>query len=231
MKSDMHPREKPRPSAVTYIFIGGVLTLVTAVEVAAFYLNVAGSVLVPIFIILSLLKFALVVMFYMHLRYDHLLFSCFFATGVLLAIGVGLAFIALFGNFDIGEPNVMAVSPTPTPLPTSTPPLEPLAGEEVLTIGDVGGSQVFISKGCGACHTVNGLAGAVGSVGPGLDGVATRAAEREPGVGAEEYIRESVIDPGVYLVEGYGALMPPAIRDIMSSEEFDALVEFLLTLK
>jgi cytochrome c1 len=37
------------------------------------------------------------------------------------------------------------------------------------------GQQLMAQKGCGACHTIPGVAGATGNIGPGLAGVATRA--------------------------------------------------------
>ena len=49
--------------------------------------------------ILSGAKFALVAMFYMHLRYDAKLFSALFVGGLVLAFGVGISLLALFKFF------------------------------------------------------------------------------------------------------------------------------------
>ena len=111
MQEHRHPDEKPLPRISVYLFIGFVLTVITAVEVAAFYLNVVAWLLVTAFVILSLLKFVLVVMFFMHLRYDHKLFSIFFTGGLVLAIGVVLGLITLFDNFDIGNPPPTEAAP------------------------------------------------------------------------------------------------------------------------
>ena len=113
MQHHRHPDEKPLPRISVYLFIGFVLTVITAVEVAAFYLNVVAWLLVTAFVILSLLKFVLVVMFFMHLRYDHKLFSTFFTGGLVLAIGVVLGLITLFDNFDIGNPPPTEAAPPP----------------------------------------------------------------------------------------------------------------------
>jgi cytochrome c oxidase subunit IV len=79
------------PGAKTYIIIGVILTVITAVEVAIFYIPALHPALAPILLSLSALKFALVVMFYMHLRFDSKLFSTvFFAPMV-------LAFLVIFG--------------------------------------------------------------------------------------------------------------------------------------
>ena len=226
MESHRHPSEKPLPPISVYIYVGVVLTVVTAVEVAAFYLNVPGYLLVSIFIVLSVFKFVLVVMFFMHLKYDHKIFSSFFTTGVLLAMGVALGLIALFNNFDIGEARV-APQPLPPPIVTIVP--TPSTGTDAFT-GEVDGPQLFLSRGCNGCHVIDGLAGAVGVVGPNLTGVASRAGDRVPGLSAEEYIRQSIELPQTFVVDGFDNVMQP-LRTSMTDSEFELLVEYLLTLQ
>ena len=47
---------------------------------------------------------------------------------------------------------------------------------EVLTGGDAArGRALFVTKGCGGCHTLKGVTQAAGQVGPPLDGIAVRA--------------------------------------------------------
>ena len=95
MQHDRHPDEKPLPRVSVYVFVAFVLTVVTAIEVWAFYWPIPASVIVTSLIILSLMKFVLVVAFFMHLRYDHKIFSTFFTGGLLLAVGVVLGLITL----------------------------------------------------------------------------------------------------------------------------------------
>lgn len=69
-----------------YTMVGVILTIITAVEVAIFYVPALEGILVPTLLVLSAAKFAIVVMFYMHLKFDHKLFSFMFLAGLFLAI-------------------------------------------------------------------------------------------------------------------------------------------------
>src|SRR5687768_3311383 len=84
------------PTAKTYVMIGVILTVITAVEVAIFYIPALAGVLVPTLLLLSGLKFALVVMFYMHLKFDSKLFSSVFFAPLLLAVSVIIGLIIIF---------------------------------------------------------------------------------------------------------------------------------------
>ena len=68
------------PNWKAYVIIGAALTIITAIEVAIFYIPQLASVLVPTLLILSAGKFVTVVLFYMHLKFDSPIFSrVFFA--------------------------------------------------------------------------------------------------------------------------------------------------------
>jgi cytochrome c oxidase subunit 4 len=86
----------PHPSIRTYLMVGAVLTVITAVEVSVFYITALARYLAPMLIVLSAAKFFLVVMFFMHLRFDNRIFRWLFAGPLALTIGVVLALIALF---------------------------------------------------------------------------------------------------------------------------------------
>jgi cytochrome c oxidase subunit 4 len=95
-----HPGEKPHPQARQYMVIAATLTIITVVEVAIFYTPIRESVVfAPILLTLSAVKFALVVMFYMHLRFDPRLFSALFVAPLLIAAGIIVALLFLFGHF------------------------------------------------------------------------------------------------------------------------------------
>jgi cytochrome c oxidase subunit 4 len=84
-------QEHGHPGAKEYAGIAVILTVITAFEVAIFYIPQMHPVLVPSLLTLSALKFSLVVMFYMHLKFDHRLFSWLFVVPMILAAAVILA--------------------------------------------------------------------------------------------------------------------------------------------
>jgi cytochrome c oxidase subunit 4 len=94
---DRHASEKAHPGARAYLGIAVVLLVITIIEVAIFYIPAMKPVLAPSLLTLSALKFSLVAMFYMHLRFDHKLFSWLFVVPMIIAAAVILALMKLFG--------------------------------------------------------------------------------------------------------------------------------------
>ena len=92
-------REPAHPTIFTYIKIAIILAVITAVEVAIFYVDFLEPAFLPIFLILSGVKFSLVILFYMHLKFDSRLFSNFFIGGLLLAAIVLISLLAMFRVF------------------------------------------------------------------------------------------------------------------------------------
>ena len=92
------------PTAGTYVKVGVFLTAITVAEVWAYYipeLVAARGLFISLLLIMSAVKFATVVLFYMHLKYDHRLFRALF-TGPFIVAGftmIGLMF--LFGKLAI----------------------------------------------------------------------------------------------------------------------------------
>ena len=99
----MHQQAEHQHTSVgTYVTVAAVLTVITLVEVGIFYVPAFEPVLAPILLILSAAKFALVVMFYMHLKGDHKLFTVIFTVPLLIALAVGIALLFLFGTIALG---------------------------------------------------------------------------------------------------------------------------------
>jgi cytochrome c oxidase subunit 4 len=97
MSDHAHSPEHKHPSSGTYIAIGAILTIITLVEVGVFYVPAFKPVLAPVLLVLSAAKFLLVVMFYMHLKFDHRLFTLVFVLPLIIATAVIIALLFLFG--------------------------------------------------------------------------------------------------------------------------------------
>jgi cytochrome c oxidase subunit 4 len=91
------------PTWSTYWKVALILTLITVVEVWCYYLPsfTATAYFVPTLLILSLIKFAIVVMFYMHLKYDAKLFRALFVGPLLIAGITIMALLLLFGKIAV----------------------------------------------------------------------------------------------------------------------------------
>ena len=74
----------------TYLVIGAFLVLLTVMEVAVFYIPALARVLVPVLLLLATAKFALVAMYYMHLRFDHRWFSYMFVGPLAAMFFIGM---------------------------------------------------------------------------------------------------------------------------------------------
>lgn len=115
--------------------------------------------------------------------------------------------------------NVFLLSACTTFAPVSpTPTADPFI---------IQGQNVFNAR-CATCHA---LVPDTIIIGPSLYGIATRAETRVAGQTAEEYIQLSVLRPGDYVVEGFNNVMITNLSKELTSEDFNALVAFLMTLK
>ena len=89
----------PHASIRTYVVVAVILTLVTAMEFSAIYIRELTPILVPLLVVMSAARFALVVLFFMHLRYDARPLSLIFAGSLAIALGIALALTTLTGQF------------------------------------------------------------------------------------------------------------------------------------
>ncbi len=80
-----------------YVRIAIILTVLTILEVATYYVDIPFALLVPLLLVMAGTKFALVVLYYMHLRYDSKLFSGFFFFGFTVEILLLITLLVLFG--------------------------------------------------------------------------------------------------------------------------------------
>ena len=105
-------------------------------------------------------------------------------------------------------------------------------GEAASTAGPptFDGAAVFMAKGCAVCHDATGTTARFEGF-PSLVDAADWAADRNPALTAEEYVRQSLLAPGEYIspafTSGVGPTDAMPILQI-SPAEVDALVDFVL---
>ena len=89
------------PTWKEYKWVALILTLITVVEVWVYYTPFSKSALfVPALLIMSAVKFAIVVLCYMHLKYDHKLFKALFTGPLMIAMATLISLMFLFGKFS-----------------------------------------------------------------------------------------------------------------------------------
>jgi len=100
--ADAHTDHVEHPEWPVYWKVGLFLTLITVGEVWAYYIPsfVASKLFVPILLFMSGVKFATVVLFYMHLRYDHKLFRALFTGPLLIAMATLMGLMFLFSKIS-----------------------------------------------------------------------------------------------------------------------------------
>ena len=171
------------------------------------------------------------------------------ATRLLAATAAAILILASCGHYESGEPHLggdstlFGFTPTPTaappPTPTVTPKPEPRRPDPTpgprSTPGPTPtpgrgqpGLAVFINAGCTACHMIDSVVEADPEIAPNLSAVASTAGSRVNGLTAEQYLRQSVLEPSEFLVDDYDNLMPAGL--VPDQAAFDNLIAYLLTL-
>ena len=89
------------PSPREYIRIAMILGIVTAAEVAIYYIDWVreNGLLIPLLFLFSLIKFSLVVLWFMHLRFDSRTYARFFVMGLAGAVTLFLVVLLTFRTF------------------------------------------------------------------------------------------------------------------------------------
>jgi cytochrome c oxidase subunit IV len=88
--------EQQHATTGTYLRVAAILVMITLIEVGVFYVPAFQGLLVPVLLILSAVKFALVVMFYMHLKFDNKFFTFLFGGPLLLGFLVVVSLLFIF---------------------------------------------------------------------------------------------------------------------------------------
>ena len=99
----------------------------------------------------------------------------------------------------------------------------------------VRGQLLYNQNGCGGCHTLGAIS--AGVIGPALTNIGTDAATMKEGMNAEDYIRESILDPNAFITPECPngpcpeSVMPQDWGTKLTEEQINDLVAFLLAQK
>ena len=97
------PELSAHPGPREYVRIAIYLALATAAEVGLYYMDLPGGLLVALLFFFATIKFVLVVLWFMHLKFDSKIFRQLFVTGFLLALSVYGIVLFSFGVFLRGD--------------------------------------------------------------------------------------------------------------------------------
>ena len=91
------------PTWKQYKWVAVILTVITIVEVWVYYIPsfVQSRLFIPALLSMSALKFAIVVAYYMHLKYDHKLFRALFIGPLIIAAATMIVLLLLFGQISV----------------------------------------------------------------------------------------------------------------------------------
>jgi len=95
-----HAEHEPHiPTDNYFIKIALILAVFTALETSTYWIDF-GAFATPLLLILMSIKFLMIVMYFMHLKFDNKLFSVMFSIGLGLALFVYTVALFTFQFFD-----------------------------------------------------------------------------------------------------------------------------------
>lgn len=104
------------PAQSFWVRLAIVLAIITAVEVAIYYIPALEGVLVPLLVVLSALKFIAVIWYFMHLAYDPFITKGIFIAALIVSIAVfiGLWVMMYYDNPTVFHPNTSIFDQKPS---------------------------------------------------------------------------------------------------------------------
>jgi caa(3)-type oxidase subunit IV len=102
--AEAHAAEHDHPGPRTYVIVGVVLAIITALEIALYYVPSSNPITAfntPILLVMSAAKFVTVVGFFMHLKFDAPIFRYMFGFGLMIAASIITALLFLFSIYPL----------------------------------------------------------------------------------------------------------------------------------
>ena len=203
-----------------YVKTGVVLTILTAIEVGALFVPAIKPMLPPALVLMAVVKFALVIGMFMHLRDDKPVYRLLFLAPLMLAVFsfIAMAFLAIvhYEPFGVGYV-VTALQKAEGFVPPSTAaPAEPAWPEDKLLAayaesgktGHEKGKAIFMAS-CVSCHRADG--GGMPGLGPNM----TDTCYKHGGKLAEMYNTISTGVPGTAMPPWSASMKGEQMRDVL----------------
>lgn len=89
------------PTPKLYWQVAGALAVLTALETSTYFIEF-GPLFAPLLIVLMIIKFVVIVGFFMHLKFDTTLYRKFIWTGIILALGCYMIAFAALAELPVG---------------------------------------------------------------------------------------------------------------------------------
>ena len=165
--------------------------------------------------------------------------SSFVLTVAIVLLATSSACVTPTTPAQTAEEVVIPDPPVGTPILPPPPPPPPvtlncdaqemfiLNGQSVCPGDASNGQQVYIgatgATACSSCHTTD----LTTLVGPGMQGIFARSAERIEGVSASDYLYQSLRDPASYIVDGFTNVMPVYDDSLITPDDLLDLITYL----
>jgi cytochrome c551/c552 len=130
------------------------------------------------------------------------------------------------GHYTGHQGGTRTVTVTAAAAPTTTAATKPAPTTTAAAAPSVDAKAIFVSAGCGACHTFK-AAGTSAKVGPDLD-TAPAADAKKANMALADFVRESIVNPNAFVASGFPkGVMPTNFGASLSKAKIDALVSFI----
>ena len=132
------------------------------------------------------------------------------------------------GHYTVGTKTrtVTVAAAATTSAPATTTAAAPTTTAAAKPAPAANGKAIFISAGCGACHTFK-PAGTSAKVGPDLD-TAPEVDAKKDKMALAAFVKQSIVDPNAYISPGFPkGVMPETFGSTLSAAKIDALVSYI----
>ena len=124
-----------------------------------------------------------------------------------------------------GGTRTVTVSASTAKAPTTTA-AAPKTTTAAAAAPSAAGKAIFVSAGCGACHTFK-AAGTSANVGPDLDSAPATDAKKA-NMSLADFVRESIVNPNAFIASGFPkGVMPQNFGTSLGKAKIDTLVSFI----